>query len=229
MPKHTTDEIYDKLTELEGSLNSQKTAGSSPAVTTGELNQKVTDLKNAISEGPKDKATDLKGALSELPVLKETLAILKGGSGLAYIVLGVVAAKAALSTLGIKLFDIQKGVQALSRKAFEGKEITTTEGGRITRAIPEEPQQPRPLPSVTQVNEVKEAIRKLNAEVHTYSSRARQLPSSRNMKQLASAAERLDRVARAHGNVSQLASATNTLEQRFRSLSQAVSGAHGAA
>ncbi|GAA3770631.1 hypothetical protein [Streptomyces chiangmaiensis] len=227
MTKYTIDDVYGKLASVEYAVDALPKSGSSQAVTATELDKKVASLKKAIEEGPKDKPTDLKGALAELPVLKEILGVLKAGGGIATTVLILVAVKATLSSIGVKIFDLQKAVQALSRAAFSGRELTTTENGRITLAAPEQPQQPHPLPSVTQVNEVKEAIRKLNEEVHTYSTRARELPSSREMRQLASAGERLDRVARSHRNIDQLAQSTHTLTQRFTALSQAVAGASG--
>lgn len=226
MGKHTTDEIYDKLSDLEFSVKPSRSNGNSSPVTDRELSQQITGLKKAIADGPQDKKTDFKGALQELPVLKEILAVLKAGGGPAYIVLGIVAIKAGLSAIGIKLFDIQKATQALSRKLSNGKEVTTNENGRITRAVPEQPQGMR-LPSLEQVNDVTEAIKNLNGEIHTYSSRARELPSSRELKRLADSAGRLTAAAGKHADVGHLASATHTLTERFQELSRAVGGTSG--
>ncbi|WP_306318394.1 MULTISPECIES: hypothetical protein [unclassified Streptomyces] len=196
MSKHTTDDVYDK----------------------------VVDLKKAIAKGPDDKKTDLKGALAELPVLKEILAVAKAGGGPAYIVLGIVALKAGLSSIGIKIFDIQKGIQALTRKLTGGKELTTTDSGRFAVATPEEPRNMR-LPTAGRITALKEAVRKLNGEIHIYSTKSRALPSPRNMKQLADSAGRLSSAASKHGDVARLAANTHTLTQRFQELSRAVGSA----
>ncbi|MFF2127259.1 hypothetical protein ACFVW1_18005 [Streptomyces olivochromogenes] len=227
MAQHTTEDVYEKLTSLEKSVDTLPKEGSSKAVTSAELDKKIASLKKAIEEGPKDKPTDLIGAISELPVLKEVIGIFKANGAAAILILTIVSFKALLATFGVKFLDLQKAFQAITRSWSGGKEFTTNDRGRITLATPEQPQSPNPLPSVDNVNAVKDAIHDLNQVVHTYSTQARNLPSPRSMRQLASAAGRLTRAAEQHAQVDQLAQAAHTLEQRFTALSRVVADGGG--
>ncbi|GAX52991.1 hypothetical protein [Streptomyces olivochromogenes] len=222
MAQHTTEDVYEKLTSLEKTVDTLPKGVGSKAVTSAELDQKITSLKKAIEEGPKDKPTDLKGAISELPVLKEIIGIFKANSTAATLILAIVGFKALFATIGVKFLDLQKVFQAFIRSHAAGREVTTNDRGRITLATPEQPQSPNPLPSVDNVNAVKDAIHDLNQVVHTYSTQARNLPSPRSMRQLASAAGRLTRAAEQHAQVDQLAQSAHTLEQRFTALSRVV-------
>ncbi|WP_328670522.1 hypothetical protein [Streptomyces sp. NBC_00328] len=229
MTQHTTEDVYEKLTSLEKSVDIIPREGGSKAVTSAELDRKIASLKKAIEEGPKDKPTDLIGAISELPVLKEVIGIFKANGPAAILILSIVGLKAGLATIGVKFLDLQKAFQAFIRSRARGREVTTNDRGRITLATPEQPQSPNPLPSVDNVNAVKDAIHDLNQVVRTYSTRARNLPSPRSMRQLASAAGQLTRAAEQHARVDQLAQAAHTLEQRFTALSRVVAGGGGSA
>ncbi|WP_328457149.1 hypothetical protein OG780_41390 [Streptomyces sp. NBC_00386] len=112
MTQHTTEDVYEKLTSLEKSVDIIPKGDGSKAVTSAELDRKIASLKKAIEEGPKGKPTDLIGAISELPALKEVIGIFKANGTAAILILSIVGLKAGLATIGVKFLDLQKAFQA---------------------------------------------------------------------------------------------------------------------
>lgn len=149
MAQHTNEDVYEKLTSLEKSVDTLPKEGDSKAITSAELDKKIASLKKAIEEGPKDKPTDLIGAISELPVLKEVIGIFKANGTAATLILAIVVIKALLTTIGVKFLDLQKAFQAITRLLAGGKEFTTNDRGRITLATPNNPSPPTLSPPST--------------------------------------------------------------------------------
>lgn len=127
MANHTTDEVYDKTTSIETSINDLR----NQLVSTKLLDEKITDLKRAIAAGPADKPTDAVAAGSNIPVVKEILQALKAANFGAISVL-IVSLILSAATLLVLFDDTKKIIKEWFKK---GKEPPKPE----TPTTPEKP------------------------------------------------------------------------------------------
>ena len=232
MGQHTTDAVYDKLTDVEQKLDEH----SKSSVTVGHFDQKIADLKTAIQNGGKkeeDEPQTWKDIVKDMSPVKEFLAVLKGDDLLAKIILSVTAFIAAVGVVA----GIVAKIKALTL-SYTGR---TRQVGLFGAVIPEDErvrmslgraedgkwglqperqtdaQAPR-LPSVEQINAVKEAMGHLNAEVGTYRDKVRGLATPSAMRKMASAAKKLESAAKQHQSVDTLATSVRNLNTELRAL-----------
>jgi hypothetical protein len=151
---------------------------------------------------------------------------------------GITALGALLATIGIQ-FNLGELVKRItlaitgrSRKRFVAGERYTPEQRQANRRYlgsgptgfgwqreenTTQAQDPN-LPSVEQINAVRDAMGRLNAEVGTYRNKVRGLATPRAMRQMASAAKKLESAAKNHQNVSGLAGSIGNLNREMREL-----------
>ncbi|MEU9151675.1 hypothetical protein AB0D59_14210 [Streptomyces sp. NPDC048417] len=238
MGQHTTDEVYDRLTDVEQKLDDH----SKTAVTTAHFDQKISDLKTAIQNGGNKKEEEpqkWQDIVKDMSPIKEFLAVLKGADLFSQIVLTVtalVAAAGVVTALVSKVKELtlaytgrtrQYGLfgDAIPQDQRQRRHFGRGESGgwRGWGMQPEEQtdaQQPN-LPSVAEINLVKEAMGRLNTEVGTYRDKVRGLATPRAMRQMASAAKQLESAAKKHQSVDTLASSIRGLNTELRTLAQA--------
>lgn len=233
MGQHTTDEVYDKVTDVEQKLD----INSKTTVTVGHFDTKIKDLKEAIQNGKKkDDEEEKKGwkdILKDMSPIKEFLAIANGTDLFSKLTLLVAAGGAAI---GLVVGIVAK-IKELTL-AYTGRTRTLGVMGRVRTEEqqdrryfgqnaqgrwgmhPEEDTQPqRPnLPSVEEITRVKDAMGLLNAEVDTYRSKVRGLATPRAMRQMASAAKKLESAAKNHQSVDTLAGSIRELNAEMRQL-----------
>ncbi|MEU2281203.1 hypothetical protein ABZ614_04375 [Streptomyces sp. NPDC013178] len=233
MGQHTTDEVYDKVTDVEQKLDNH----SKSAVTTTHFDTKIKELKEAFEKGAQKKeeeeAKKWQDIAKETSPIKEFLAITKGADLPAKIILGataVVAAVALIAGLVAKFKEITLAFTGRTRTlgAFgkvrpdekrKPRYFGRAESGKWGMQPGEDPgaQQPN-LPSVDQINAVKQAMGHLNAEIDTYRGKVRGLATPRAMKQMASAAKKLESAAQKHQAIDTLAGSINGLNRELREL-----------
>ncbi len=97
MGQHTTNEVYDKLTDVEQKLDNN----AKSTVTTTHFDTKVSELKKAIQDGGKEKEEDEKqkweDLVKDMSPIKEFLAVAKGGDLFSRLILMVTAGTAAVA------------------------------------------------------------------------------------------------------------------------------------
>lgn len=242
MGKHTTDEVYEKITDVEQKLDKNPPQGASAPVTEKYLDGKVATLKTSIDNaGKKDdeEKKTWKDLVKDWEPVKAFLDVLNGKDVVAKIILGLSAAAAVIGAIGLKFFDLEAAVKALTL-AFTGREqryivagpsrgteqerqlqqryFGVGENGLPGLQRPEpEAQQPN-LPSVAQINAVKEAMGHLNTEVGTYRDKVRGLATPSAMRKMASAAKKLESAAKQHQSVDTLATSVHNLNAELRVL-----------
>ncbi|WP_369186298.1 hypothetical protein [Streptomyces sp. R08] len=233
MGQHTTNEVYDKLTDVEQKLDNN----AKSTVTTAHFDTKVSELKKAIQDGGKKKEEDEKqkweDLVKDMSPIKEFLAVAKGDDLFSRLILMVTAGTAAVAlvaglaakvkslTLAITGRTRTLGVvgsvrpQAQQERRYYGQNAQGRWGMR-----PEDdaqPQQPN-LPSVAQIDAVKQAMAGLNTEVDTYRGKVRGLATPGAMRKMASAAKKLESAARQHQSVDTLATSVRNLNTELRAL-----------
>ncbi|WP_329255871.1 hypothetical protein OG223_31455 [Streptomyces sp. NBC_01478] len=231
MGQHTTDAVYDKLTDVEQKIDEN----SKSSVTTGHFDQKIADLKTAIQNGGKkeDEPQTWQDILKDMSPVKEFLAVLKGEDLFAKIILSVTAFIAAVGIVaGIvaKIKELTLSYTGRTRQAgLFGAVIPEDERIRMSFGRAEngkwglqpeqqtDAQSPR-LPSVEQINAVKEAMGHLNTEVGTYRDKVRGLATPSAMRKMASAAKKLESAAKQHQSVDTLATSVRNLNTELRAL-----------
>ncbi|MFG2940904.1 hypothetical protein [Streptomyces sp. NPDC048282] len=243
MGKHSTDDVYDKVTDIEQKLDKgQPQQGANTAVTQQYLDKKIASLKTAIENAGKKDDEEKKrwqDLVKDWEPVKAFLEVLNGKDVVAKIILGLSAAAAAIGAIGLKFFDLEAAVKALTL-AFTGRERQGIFMGRSRGTAQErqeqrryfgvgenglpglqrpepEAQQPN-LPSVAEINRVKDAMNLLNAEVGTYREKVRGLATPRAMRQMASAAKKLESAAKNHQSVDTLAGSIRELNAEMRVL-----------
>ncbi|MFF4748462.1 hypothetical protein ACWD5R_01095 [Streptomyces sp. NPDC002514] len=234
MGKHTTDEVYDKLTDVEQRLDNS----SKSALTTSHFDQTISDLKVTIQNGVKKKEEDEKqkweDIVKEMSPVKEFLAVVKGDDLFTKIILMVTAGTVAIGVITGLVSKVKEltlaftgrtrtlGIigsvrpESAQQRRFFGQD---PQGRWGMRSEEEQPQQPN-LPSVEEINGVKEAISHLNAEVGTYRTKVRGLATPRAMRQMASAAKKLESAAKKHQSIDTLAGSIRDLNTEMRTLAQ---------
>lgn len=252
MGQHTTDDVYDKVTNIEEKLDKPAPQGDAAPVTTGHFNTKVKELKEAIEKGPKKKEEQKgwKDIVKEWAPVKAFLDVANGADFFGKVLLTLTAVGAGIAALGVMLatigvqFNIGEIVKRVTL-AWTGRSRNLIVAGR-TRT-PEERQrqylgtdedgrwgmQPENtqaqaqnpnLPSVEQINAVRDAMGRLNTEVDTYRSKVRGLATPRAMNQMASAAKKLESAAKKHQNIDRLRDSLRQLGDEFRAVSNQAAG-----
>ncbi|MEU9555069.1 hypothetical protein [Streptomyces fumanus] len=231
MGQRTTDDVYEKVTDVERKVDSHHKT----SVTTTYLDAKVKELKKAIEKGaPKEeKPPTWKDLVKEMSPVKEFLAVTKGGDLISQLILAITALVAAVGIVAGLLASFKKMTLAWTGRerrlgafgslrpqdAVQRQYVGRREDGSwgLRPEQPTEAAQPN-LPSVQQINEVKQAMGQLNSEIGIYREKVRGLATPRAMRQMASAAKKLESAAKNHQNVSGLASSIGNLNREMREL-----------
>ncbi|MFD9316697.1 hypothetical protein ACFWDQ_03115 [Streptomyces sp. NPDC060053] len=232
MGQHTTDEVYDKVTDVESTLDGH----SKSTVTITHFDKTIQDLKTAIDKGGKgeeEEPQSWRDIVKEMSPVKEFLAILKGQDLITKIALtgaAVAAAVGLVAGLLAKAKEISLAFTGRQRMfgSFgalrpeadrEPRSFGRGEDGRWGLQAEQQPDARQPnLPSVEQINDVKEAMSHLNSQVGIYRDKVRGLATPRAMKQMASAAKKLESAAKNHQAIDTLASSINGLNREMREL-----------
>ncbi|MEU1162115.1 hypothetical protein ACIPX0_22730 [Streptomyces sp. NPDC090075] len=232
MGQHSTDEVYDKLADVELKLDSN----SKNTVSTSHFDGKIRDLKEAIQNGKKkdeDEQKSFKDIIKDMSPIKEFLAVANGTDFLGKLALLVTAFGASVAlVVGIvsKVKELTLAITGRTRNYGLFGDVIP-ENQRVRRSFgraedgswglqPEEQtdvRQPR-LPSVEEVGRVKDAIGLLNTEIGTYREKVRGLATPRAMRQMASAAKKLESAAKNHQSVDTLAGSIRELNAEMRVL-----------
>ncbi|CAM5728580.1 putative protein OS=Streptomyces fumanus OX=67302 GN=GCM10018772_44570 PE=4 SV=1 [Streptomyces fumanus] len=218
------------------------------ALTTKHFDSKVKDLAEAIKKGPekKEEPQTWKDLVEGMSPVKEFLDVAKGGDIIAKFLLVATAVTAGVGIMVGLAASIKKLTLAWTGRERQGfvfgaqrpeEERQRQYYGRLpdgqTRANgkpkrwglkPEEAAagtgaaQPVALPSEERITAVTDAMRELNSQIGTYRDKVRGLATPRAMRQMASAAKKLESAAKNHQNVSGLASSIGNLNREMREL-----------
>ena len=217
MGQHTTDEVYDKLADVEETID----ANAKSTVTTTNFDAKIKDLKAAIESGGKkeEEPQGWKDLAKEMSPIKDILAVANGSDFLSKAILtfGAITATVAAVTA------IIASVKGLMEKF---KSLSLTVSGRLTGnrqyigrdadghlgIQPENPQQSvrqlqraanqqlrqrrqqsgaSGLPSSAEANSLGQAIGRINNGITTLDGLKSKLPTAAKMKRTATAANKL--------------------------------------
>ncbi|CAL9484100.1 hypothetical protein SUDANB145_03083 [Streptomyces sp. enrichment culture] len=247
MEQHTTDEVYEKVVDVEGKLD----AHHKSSVTTSHFNTKVKDLEEAIKKGPeKEDPQNWKDLVKEMSPVKEFIAATKGGDMISTFILTATAVAAGVGIIVGLAAAFKKLTLAWTgreRQAFafgaprpdsdrQRQYIGRLPDGQVRAngrprrwgLRPEDAAtanvtagaaaQPVALPSEERITAATDAMRELNSQIGIYRDKVRGLATPRAMRQMASAAKKLESAAKNHQNVSGLAGSIGNLNREMREL-----------
>jgi hypothetical protein len=240
--QHTTDDVYDKVVDVEVALDTHHKS----ALTTKHFDSKAKDLEEAIKKGPekKEEPQTWKDLVKEISPVKEFLAVTKGGDIIAKFILSATAIAAGVGIIiglaaSIKkltlawtgrerqgfVFGAERPEGERQRKYFGRLPDGQTRANGKPRRWGMKPEEvaagtgtAQPVASEERITAVTDAMRELNSQIGTYRDKVRGLATPRAMRQMASAAKKLESAAKNHQNVSGLASSIGNLNREMREL-----------
>ncbi|MFJ4711235.1 hypothetical protein [Streptomyces sp. NPDC088785] len=238
MANHTTNDVYAQLVDLDKKLDSS----SKSAVTTAHFDTQIKEVKTAVEKiGKKkeDETQNWKDILKETSPVKEFLAVFKGGDFIAQTMLVATAITAAVTlVVGLlaKLKEFQHTVTGRTRQLGlfgsvrpEAQRVRAHLGRDESGAWGMQPEQAADaaqpnLPSVSQINDVKEAMGHLSTAVDLYRGKVRGLATPRAMRQMASAAKKLESAAKKHQSIDTLTGSIRELNREMGTLATRAAG-----
>ncbi|MEU5719797.1 hypothetical protein AB0G71_29320 [Streptomyces sp. NPDC020403] len=245
MGSRTTEEVYDKVVVVEGKVDGIAATALTTKHFDEQVKTLKTAIEKGPK---KEEEQTWKDIVKETSPVKEFLAVFKGSDLLAKVLLAAAAATAAAGLLaGLLVKAKQMTIAYTGRTRTMGTfgavrpqdEINPRYFGRGQQGgwrgwgmqPAETPlaqgegagqgsvQAQRPnLTSATQIDEVKTAMVRLNAEIDTYRGKVRGLATPSAMRQMASAAKKLENAAKKHQTIDTLATSIGALNREMRTL-----------